>query len=312
MKNLFFVFVMSVVIAGLAMPVAAKVAKPRLVVMDLVSEQGLKDGTVRLLNELLLNEFSKTDRYHVIGGSDIKAMLAHESERAMMGCSDVSCLVELGGALGADLLATASVGRIGKLFLVNLKILNIHKAEVVARWSEQVEGGEEALLPVISKCVAEVTRAKQGTHSDSGKAVSKTGSDSPPSDSAKATPKTNSEPAPSLAQNVEPAGDGVSVSPLPLALWGAGAVAIGVGGYFGMEARAINQKIEDEELGAQNDVQDGLDAMRNANILYGIGVVSIGAGVALWLLDDPKDDAKLSLVPLISATQNGFALTGAF
>ena len=74
--------------------------KPSLVVLDLVSERGIDPGVVRLLNELLLTAFEQTEKYEVIGGSDLKAMLSHERQQDLLGCTDVSCMAQIGGALG--------------------------------------------------------------------------------------------------------------------------------------------------------------------------------------------------------------------
>ena len=52
-----------------ALPAAAE-SKPKLVVMKLVAERGIDESLVRLLNELLLAEFSGMGSYEVLGESD--------------------------------------------------------------------------------------------------------------------------------------------------------------------------------------------------------------------------------------------------
>jgi len=61
----------AVLAVGFSVAVAARAepaAPATLVVLELVAERGLDEGTVRLLNELLLTEFARNGRYKVVGG----------------------------------------------------------------------------------------------------------------------------------------------------------------------------------------------------------------------------------------------------
>ena len=58
--------------------------KPAMVVLALVAEHGIAEGIVRLLNELMLTQMARTDRYSVIGSSDIQAMLSNEQHKHCM------------------------------------------------------------------------------------------------------------------------------------------------------------------------------------------------------------------------------------
>jgi len=130
---------------------------PKLVVMELVSERGLDEGTVRLLNELLLTEFQRSNEYEVVGISDVLALMENEIQKEQLGCSDAACLVQIGGMLGADFLAHANIGRIGGYYLLNVKIMNVHSGKVERRWSEQVEGIEDELMSSVRKSVDALT-----------------------------------------------------------------------------------------------------------------------------------------------------------
>src|SRR5512138_2927366 len=88
-------------------------AASRLLVLDLVSS-GVDATVTASLSEV----FAATVREAlpgtaVIGQNEIRSMLALDRQRALLGCSDdVSCLAEIGGALGAEMMVLGSVGKI--------------------------------------------------------------------------------------------------------------------------------------------------------------------------------------------------------
>src|SRR5690349_3537294 len=59
------------------------------------------DPTVaELLDELLVSELGRRSGVQVIGASDINALLGLEKMKEAVGCDDVACAAEIGGALG--------------------------------------------------------------------------------------------------------------------------------------------------------------------------------------------------------------------
>ncbi len=145
------------IVVVVALALASAEPAPRLLVTELEAEGEVDPALVRLLGELLLSELGKAGVHQVIGGSDIRAMLTAEQQRQLAGCDEGSCLSELGGALGAELLASSQIGKVGDFYLLNLKILDVQRAAIVARWSEQVADDENALLEAIRRAVAAVT-----------------------------------------------------------------------------------------------------------------------------------------------------------
>lgn len=127
---------------------------PRLLVIDLKVEEGVSESAVRLLNELLLTKLQTTGKYDVVGQADLRSMLDLEKEKQLTGCSEVSCMAELAGALGAERALFGSVGTIGETYVLNLRLLNNLEAKVEARWSESFEGDEEELVAAVDRAVA--------------------------------------------------------------------------------------------------------------------------------------------------------------
>jgi hypothetical protein len=77
---------------------------------------------------------------------DIQALLALETARDLLGCNDVSCLAEIGGAIGADYLVQSSVGELGGRLVVSARIVEPTTAQVRAQVI--VEAPSAGCLPI--------------------------------------------------------------------------------------------------------------------------------------------------------------------
>src|SRR5262245_55246874 len=113
----------------LAVLLGASGTPERLLVLDLTST-GISADTAKNLSEIFAASIREAAAGKtVLGQSEISSMLALERQRDLLGCaSDVSCLAEIGGALGAGLLAVGSVGRVGSVFVINVKLLDTNAA----------------------------------------------------------------------------------------------------------------------------------------------------------------------------------------
>ncbi len=143
-------FALLLLLAGVSISRQGSAAEPpieRVLVLDLAST-GVDPTLGRNLSEV----FTMAVRdglagATVIGQGEINAMLAVEKQRDVLGCSgEVSCLAEIGGALGADHLTVGSIGRIGNVYLLTLKLVDTRRAVTVRQISEKIDGGAERLI----------------------------------------------------------------------------------------------------------------------------------------------------------------------
>src|SRR5688572_28936372 len=85
---------------------ATAASKTKVAVLDLKAV-GLEADKAQALQTALGSVLSaETARlgHQVISMADIAAMLAFEKQRYLLGCDEASCLAEIGGALGVDLM----------------------------------------------------------------------------------------------------------------------------------------------------------------------------------------------------------------
>ena len=89
--------------------------------------EGLNDKIAATVAEQIVAEIRRTTEAQVVAPDDIKATLSLEEQKQMVGCSNESCMAEVGGALGVDHMITGSIGKVGESWIVVLKLMNVKK-----------------------------------------------------------------------------------------------------------------------------------------------------------------------------------------
>ena len=112
-------------------------------------QQALGDA----LSGVLASAATRSGR-ETITTADIRAMLSFDKQKALLGCEDdSSCLAEIGGALGADEIATGTIIQVGEAISVSLTLLDARSAQVVERFTGSA-GNHGALLTTVARGAA--------------------------------------------------------------------------------------------------------------------------------------------------------------
>jgi TolB-like protein len=128
---------------GAASPAsAAAEKKPKLVVLAI---KPVDESTARIaasLTEAITTDLAKAGRFEVMGESELTAMLGFEKKKQLLGCSDGSCLAEIGGAIGCDYLLLGTMGKLGTRFRLDLKLADVRRSKIAARDGAEVDTPE--------------------------------------------------------------------------------------------------------------------------------------------------------------------------
>jgi len=266
--------VLSVVVAMLAASAAAAEERTRVAVLNLRADTELDKGTLNTLDEILLSSFHKSGCFEVLGMADIASMLTLEEERAKLsGCVDDSCLAEIGGALGVELIVGSSVGRLGDHYFVSVKLLDVKRARVVDRCTLEIEQDELELVEAIRRAVDEI--AGRASSLDLSGATAGNG-DAPP-------------------------------GALDCAAWislGLTAAAGATAGVLGGLALADKRALEDRTRGNDDwaELQDARESKAlAADVLFGVAGAAAVATVVLFVvgaLDEGEPAAAAAVTPV--------------
>jgi len=144
---------------ALLLAAAASAAPMRVAVYDF-DTVGLDRRVTAVVGEALVAELRKYEGISILGMSEVRALLGHESSRQMVGCeADTACLTEIAGALGVDAIVTGQCARVGNTSMLTAKRISVQLAKVEQSASRRVPfaGGEE-LVAAVGEVGAELMR----------------------------------------------------------------------------------------------------------------------------------------------------------
>jgi len=256
---------------------ASAQARTKIAVLELRVDSGLDAAIAKTLDEVLLNAFHESGALDVLGSSDIATMLTLEEQRVQLtGCADDSCLAEIGGALGVQLLASASVGAVGEQFILSVKVIDVNNARVVDRAGANVDRDETQLVEALTGLVRKVTATLAIEQADTaGESLT--------------------------------AGDGSrgAMEVLPWVGLGLTVAVGGVGGVLAGLASSDASSAQDEYQGSPDwrDLKDSAETKAlTADVMFGVAGAAAVATVVLFVLgavgDDEAPAASITAIPV--------------
>ena len=61
-------------------------------------------------------------------------------------CTDEGCLVEMGQLLGVEQMVSGSLGKLGRIWVVNMRVIDVQTGKIIMVVSEEYTGGLEELV----------------------------------------------------------------------------------------------------------------------------------------------------------------------
>lgn len=125
-------------------------------VMEFTGKGGVTQEQMDSLGDLLANSIRELGGFRVIGKSDIRAVINFDEQRQLLGCDELGCASEIGGALGVRWVVVGNVSQFEQLYLVNLKLMDVSKLRIEKGLSRKVEGGQAKLIDALAGLVSEL------------------------------------------------------------------------------------------------------------------------------------------------------------
>ncbi len=127
-----------------------------IVVWRLEQKTGVSDDDIDSISGIVTSEVEKYSGRKVVSEADIKAILKGEETKQHCGIEDTSCLAEIGSALGVPEAVSGDLGKLGSVWVLNLRRLNVRNAEVIGRATRQMDGDIDDLIMVVPAVVAKL------------------------------------------------------------------------------------------------------------------------------------------------------------
>jgi hypothetical protein len=136
----------------------ASPAVPRIAVLDVKARVGVTTELAQGITDDLVVEVRRQAKgMQIISAEEIRSMLGFAQQKQKLGCQEMSCLAEIGGALGADLLVIGTLGKFGATYLLSLQLIETRAAKVKQQASLKLTGkSDDELLEAVSKAVEQL------------------------------------------------------------------------------------------------------------------------------------------------------------
>jgi TolB-like protein len=110
--------------------------------------KGVAESEASILSDRFRTELVKTNALTVVERGQMNTIL-EEIGFQQSGCTTSECLVEIGQVLNVQKMISATVGKFGKVYTIDLRMIDVGTAEILATISEDHEGDMSDLLTLM-------------------------------------------------------------------------------------------------------------------------------------------------------------------
>jgi TolB-like protein len=115
--------------------------------------QGIDQSEAAVISERLRVELINTQAFRVMERSQMEAILKEQGLQ-QSGCTDNSCAVEIGRLLGVEHMIIGTIGRVGSLYTISIRLVNVATGEALYTASEDCRCTIEEVLTNATKNIA--------------------------------------------------------------------------------------------------------------------------------------------------------------
>jgi curli biogenesis system outer membrane secretion channel CsgG len=119
---------------------------------------GLTESEAMTLSDVLRSRLMETKKYKVMERSEMETILNEQAFQQSGACTEEACIVEMGQLLGIEQILAGSIGKVGKAFSINVRIISVKSGEIIKSVSHNYTGPIENLLTseitVVAKKIA--------------------------------------------------------------------------------------------------------------------------------------------------------------
>lgn len=271
---------LGLILISLVMACFAKASDGRVLLFKLGMDESIDPIQQSAIQDLIASGIARRG-YEVLTDRDVSKMLEYEETKIRCG-SEVSCLAEIGAALGVPEIVSGSLARLGESWLLSIQRIDARHARVAGRCSRRIQGDMDSVLDAVPHALTELYG---------------------PSAQSNPTPASAVERGPDLPTN-------------PYKLWGhisfwSGLCMTGIGGVLvGMAASARSDAESASSAVAMRAARNDMERYNGLAIGgFAMGGGLLVTGLVLWLLS-PGDETWAREHSLALAPQLGADLTG--
>lgn len=121
-------------------------AEAPLLAVDELSAQGVSVSDATIIADRLRSELLRTGDVRVLDRSEMDRILKEQAFRQNGACDQRECAVEIGKRLAVDRMVVGTVGKIGGLYTLGVRLVDVRTGEVLFTAIEDNEGRLEGVM----------------------------------------------------------------------------------------------------------------------------------------------------------------------
>lgn len=121
-------------------------ATAHVAVLDLESSSNISKEETKTISDRLESEIALTKSVVLLERRRIQEILKEQGFQQTGACEGASCQVQVGQLLGVDQIVTGSVGKVGSIYSLNVKLIDVQSGAILQTKVVDVDGDLSALL----------------------------------------------------------------------------------------------------------------------------------------------------------------------
>jgi TolB-like protein len=130
--------------------------KDKVAILTLKNSNGVSIGEAEIISDRLRNDFFTTGRVDVMERDQMQNILKEQGLQQSGLCTDEGCMVELGKMLGVKRLIAGSIGKLGSMYLLNVRSIDVSSGKIDCAVTDDIKGDIEDVVQVLSSVASRV------------------------------------------------------------------------------------------------------------------------------------------------------------
>ena len=127
---------------------------PNIAVMEFDTREGVSTGIAVSLSDVFISQLTGTKEFTIEDRNRIKTILKDQEFQQSMNCSQNECLIDACKILRVEKIFVGTVGKIGRIFTVNIQVIDVSTGRIQASKNYQHDGDVEELAQEIIPTLA--------------------------------------------------------------------------------------------------------------------------------------------------------------
>lgn len=157
MANLLFLFLLASMLCPQTL-VAQETKRSSVAILEL-EPKGVPEVEVSALSDRLRSELLNTGSFDVMERGKMQEILKEQGFQQSGACNTDACAVEVGQLIGVEKMIAGSLGKVGRTYTVNLRLISVKTGRIERSVTRDYAGEIDKLLTTEMKQVAQILAA---------------------------------------------------------------------------------------------------------------------------------------------------------